>query len=154
MAFETDPPRMLSADDIWACQDIEERDVYVPQWRGSVRIKTFSKRQIDQMNAAARIRDRFGKESLDSVRLEAQLFCAGVIEPHFEPDDYERLKDKSGVAVSTILNAIITANGLSELANAEATKSLVAEPRTANGVPPGARARDDAGGIIATYERV
>ena len=150
MAFETDPPHILTADDIWNAQDIEESTVEVPQWHGSVRIKTFSKRQVDAMNRRATVKDRFGKESVDTEAMEALIFCEGVIEPTFEPEDYDRLRDKSAIAVSTILKAILNASGLSVTAVTDADKSTEPESRAALRVLSGSRAQDDAGGIVAT----
>jgi len=151
VSFQTEPPRYLTAEDIWSCQDIEERDVYVPAWHGTVTIRTFSKRQVDDMVRAATVTDRFGKESLDKERLEAQMFCAGLIRPKIEPEQYDRLKDeKSAAAIAIISNAIIAASGLSELALNEAAKSPAARSIPANGISLGARIGDDAGGAVAT----
>lgn len=151
MAFQTDPPHILSAAEIFAAQDIEERTVPVPQWNGAVRIRTFSKKQADEMRKRATRKDRFGKEYTDNDLLEALLFTEGVIEPEFEVDDYEKLQEKSAVAISVILKAIMDASGLSDLAVSEAQKSAQGQLGTTNGVPSRAGTRDDTGGIVATH---
>ncbi len=150
MSFETDPPHILTADEIWAAQDIEERTVSIPAWGGSVRIRTFSKKQADDMRRRATDKDRFGKETVSSERLEALLFVEGVIEPHFEVDDYARMQDKSAVAVGIVLKAIMDASGLSELAVAEADKSDGTQSNASVRVLPIPRTRDDTGGTLAT----
>jgi hypothetical protein len=150
MAFETDPPHILTADEIWKAQDIEERTVEVPQWGGSVRIRTFSKRQAVNMVKRATVKDRFGKETVDNEIVEALLVTEGVIEPKFDLADYERLSEKSAVAMTTVIKAINDASGLSELAVAEADKSARARPDQTIRVLPGAGAQDDTGGTLAT----
>lgn len=151
MAFSTDPPHILSAAEIFAAQDIEERTVPVPQWGGSVKIRTFSKRQASDMTKRATVKDRHtGKESVDNDRLEALLFSEGIVDPKFTVDDYEQLQDKSAVAISVILRAIMDASGLSEAAVTDATKSAEERSDGQVRVPSGTRTQDDTGGIIAT----
>lgn len=150
MSFETDPPRILSKDDIWAAKDIEERTVEVPQWHGAVRIRTFSKLQADEMRKRATIKDRFGKETVSPENLEALLFCEGVIEPKFDVEEYGEVEKKSAVAVGVILRAIMDASGLSDLAVTEADKSTGQGPDAAIRVLPRTRAKNDAGGTVAS----
>lgn len=150
MAFETDPPRILSKDDIWAAKDIEERTVDVPQWHGSVRIRTFSKLQADQMRKRATLKDMAGRDYVNADNLEALLFCEGVIEPKFDVEEYGRLEEKSAVAIGLILKAIMDASGLSDLAVTEADKSVGKGPDAAIRILPRARAQDDTGGTLAT----
>jgi hypothetical protein len=150
MAFETDPPHILTADEIWKAQDIEERTVDVPEWGGSVRIRSFTKKQTDRMLRSATTRDRFGKDTTDNQKLEALLFVEGVIEPKFDLDDYERVLDKSAVVIARIIKSISEASGLSDLAVAEADKRVRAQPGQTIRVLPGAGAQDDTGGTLAT----
>ncbi len=150
MSFETDPPRMLSKDDIWAAKDIEERTVDVPQWGGAVRIRTFSKIQADQMRKRATLKDRAGKDYVDSDNLEALLFCEGVIDPKFDVEEYGRLEEKSAVAIGLILKAIMDASGLSDLAVSEADKSAGTGPNAQIRILPSAGTKDDTGGTLAT----
>ena len=145
----TSKTRILSADDIWAAKDIEEREVDVPQWGGAVRIKTFSKKQAEAMRKRATVKDRVGNESLDNAMLEALLFTEGVIEPKFALDDYDRVQEKSAVAVGTVLKAIMDASGLSQLAVTEATKSAEAGSNGTVRVSPGAGTEDDSRGAAA-----
>lgn len=151
MAFETDPPKILTVADILAADDIEERTVFVSQWNGSVRIRSFTKKQADDMRKRATRKDRHtGKEDIDNEMLEALLFTEGMIDPKFEVADYERLQEKSAVAISNILKAIMEASGLSDTAITEATKSAPSELNGALRVSPGTRTKDDTGGTLAT----
>jgi hypothetical protein len=151
MSFETEPVRILTKEEIWAADDIVERDVVVPQWGAGagVRIRTFSKKQADEMRKRATTRDRFGKEVVDSEMLEALLFIEGVVAPHFEVSDYERMQQKSAVAVSIVLKAIMDASGLSEFAVAEADKSNGARSNPGIRVLPSVGIEDDARGTPA-----
>jgi hypothetical protein len=148
----------LSADDIWAAKDIEERDVSVPQWPradgspGKVRIRTFSKKQADKMrkDSTGPNPNKPGRPvEVDTDELEARLFTEGVIEPKFAFEDYERLQEKSAVAIGIILKAIMDASGLSDLAVSEADKSNGARPDAALRVLPRKRTKDDASGTTA-----
>lgn len=146
MAQESTPLRILTADDIWAAKDIEERTVEVPQWGGAVRIRTFSKRQFNLLMSKAQHKNaRTGQMDTDNELLEALAFTEGLIEPKFTLEDYERLIDKSAAAMTVITKAILDASGFSEQAVAEAKKSLEPEPNGQIRVSPGARAEDDAG---------
>ena len=151
MAFSTEPPHILSAAEIFAAQDIEERTVDIPQWGGAVRIRTFSKRQASEMTKRATVKDKYtGKESVDNDKLEALLFTEGIIDPEFSVDDYEQLQEKSAVAISVILRAIMDASGLSEAATTEAIKSASEQPDGQVRVSSRAGVRDDTGGTLAT----
>jgi hypothetical protein len=149
----SDHAHILTADEIWAAKDIEERTVDIPQWGGSVRIRTFSKEQADVMRKRATSQDRITKQDVvDNEMLEALLFVEGVIEPHFSLDDYEKIQKKSAVAVSLVLRAIMDASGLSQLAVTEATKSTEVRSESEIRVSPGAGIEDDANGIAQTNE--
>lgn len=122
--MESSPRRMLSADDIWAAKDIEEREIEVPQWGGYVRIKTLTQKQSGDLRRKATRTNMVTKQTeIDNDLLEALLFIEGVIEPKFSMGDYGRLQDKSMAAMSSILKAIMDASGLSEAAVTDATKS-------------------------------
>lgn len=149
----SDPIHILTKEQIWAADDIEERTVPIAQWGGSVRIRTFSKKQADDMRRRATVRDRFGKDNVDSEKLEALLFVEGVVEPHFELDDYEHMQEKSAVAVSLVLRAIMDASGLSELAATEAAKSDAQRSDAPIRVSFGAGTGDDENGTAAKDER-
>lgn len=116
--------KMLTADDIWSAKDIEERTVSIPQWGGTVRIRTFSKKQVSELTKAATHRNRAtGKDEVDNDELEALIFTEGMIEPKFTKEDYVKLCEKAAAPIAIILKAIMDASGLTDLAVSEATKS-------------------------------
>ena len=149
-----DQVHMLTAEEIWAAKDIEERTVDIPQWGGAVRIRTFSKKQADSMRKRATHQDRFTKQDVvDNEMLEALLFVEGVVEPAFTLDDYDRLQEKSAVAVSLVLRAIMDASGLSQLAVSDATKSAENGSEPEVRVSLGQGIEDDASGTPGSDER-
>lgn len=140
-------PRILTAADIWAAPDIEERTVEIPQWNGAVRIRTLSKKQADKMQAEATSTDRYTKQQVvDNEKFVALIFVESLVEPKITIEDYERLREKSAVAVATLQREILAASGLSQLAVSEADKSDGTRPDPPLRVLPGARIEDDEGG--------
>ena len=140
--------RILSADEIYAANDIEERDVEVPQWGQGVgvRIRTLTQRQSAGLRKqATRMNQVTRQQEIDNELLEALLFVEGVIEPKFTMADYGKLQDKSMAAMSLILKEIMAASGLSEDAIREATKSPENGVDHADGVLHSAGTPDDAG---------
>jgi len=144
MSFTTEPLRILTADEIWAAKDIEERTVEVPQWGGAVRIRTLSQKQSAELRKKAMRTNPITKQSeLDNEALEQLLFIEGVIEPKFNMTDYGRISDKSMAAVTTVLKAIMDASGFSSESVNEATKSPVEGSLAAVRVHAGEDAGDD-----------
>jgi len=140
-------PRILTAEDIWGAKDIEERTVEIPQWGGAVRIRTLTKKQADEMQARATSTDRYTKQPVvDNDMLVALLFVESMIEPQLTLEDYERLRERSAVAIALLQREILAASGLSQLAVSEADKSNGTRPDIAIRVLPGARTEDDEGG--------
>jgi len=141
--------RILTAEQIWAASDIEEREVAVPQWGdgAGVVIRTLSQKQASELRKRAMRRNPLnGQQEMDNDLLEALLFVEGVVEPKFTMADYGRLQDKSMAAISTILKAVMDSSGLTEASLKEATKSTETEPDAANGVSASAGTEDDARG--------
>lgn len=152
--MDSDNLKILTAEEIWAAKDIEERTVPVPQWGGAVRIRTLSQKQSAELRRkATRINPATKQSELDSEALEQLLFIEGVVEPKFSITDYGRLGDKSMAAMTTVLKAIMDASGFSAEAVDEATKSPVERSIHAVRVHPGVEAWDDEGGVTDSDER-
>lgn len=142
-----DSERMLTAEDIWSAKDIEERIVSIPQWGGSVRIRTLTKKQADAMQTQATSTDRYTKQPVvDNDMLVALLFVESMVEPKITLEDYDRLRERSAVAVALLQREILAASGLSQLAVSEADKSNGARSDTSIRVLPGSRVEDDESG--------
>jgi hypothetical protein len=144
--MDTDNMKILTADEIWAAKDIEERTVPVPQWGGAVRIRTLSQKQSAELRRKAqRINPATKQSELDNEALEQMLFIEGVIEPKFSITDYGRLSEKSMSAMTTVLRAIMDASGFSSESVSEATKSPTERSLIAVRVHAGEDAGDDEG---------
>lgn len=149
-----DDMKILTAEDIWAAKDIEERTVPVPQWGGAVRIRTLSQKQSAELRRkATRINPATKQSELDNEALEELLFIEGVVEPKFSITDYGRLGDKSMAAMTLVLKAIMDASGFSSESVNEATKSPAERSLIAVRVHPGPEAGDDESGVADTDER-
>lgn len=144
--METTNLRILTAEQIWAAKDIEERVVDVPQWNGAVRIRTLTQKQSgDLRRKATRTNPVTRQSEIDNDLLEALLFTEGVIDPKFTMADYGKLQEKSMAAVSSVLRAVMDASGLSQESVTDATKSVDERSHAALRVLPGARTEDDEG---------
>jgi hypothetical protein len=138
MAFDS---HILTADEILAAPDIEERIVDVPQWGGAVKIRSFSLKQVQDMRKASTgLNPATNRVEVDNEELEARMFTAGMIEPAFTFKQYEQLREKSIGAIQTIMQAIMEISGLTPEAVSDATKSVPIERNGAVRVPVGARA--------------
>ena len=116
--------RILSADEIFAVNDIEERTVPVPQWGGAVVIRSLTQEQAGKLRKKATYKDRVTKQDLiDNDMLEAMLFTESIVQPKFSLDDYEKLQQKSMAVMAMLMREIMSASGLSDESVKEATKS-------------------------------
>jgi hypothetical protein len=137
--------KRLTAADIWAAPDIETRDVFVPQWGGTVTIKTLSKKEISDIQKASQYYDyRTKQQETDQNKAEALTFCTALVDPIILVEDYPKVEAKSAGAVVVIANAITDLLGLTQAAVDEAGKSPAPDADAPLRVLPGARTRHDA----------
>lgn len=113
---------LLTAAQILECSDLEEEVVEVPEWGGSVRVRSFSKALQQQIRKDAKIAGE-----IDSDRLELLLFISGVVEPKFSPDQYEQLRKKNAKALDRVLKVLNRLSGLGEEALEEAKTNFPEE---------------------------
>ena len=147
MAFDTDPPSqaapILTADELWALDDIDEQTVYIPEWNRSVRIRALSLHQTASITKRATKRNpSTGVEDTDRELQAALMVIEGLIEPRLKVEDVPRLKTKSAKALTRIVNAIANL-GPTEDGMADAEKSVSNGPVNGLSVLPGARVEDD-----------
>lgn len=115
--------RILSVEDILSAPDLPEREVEVPEWGGSVRIRGFTKATQQEMRRLAS-----DGGDLNADRLEMLMFIRGVVEPQFAEADYEALQQKSAVVIDRILRAIMALAGLTREAVDDAKRLFPAQP--------------------------
>ena len=116
--------KVLTIEDILSAPDLPEREVYVPEWGGSVRIRGFSKAVQQELRRQA---TGPGGE-LDTDKMELLLFVHGVVEPQFTAEHYEALRQKSAAAIDAVLRAIVEQAGLNREAVDAAKRSFPGKP--------------------------
>lgn len=98
---------ILSVAEIMQVQDITEQEVPVPQWGGSVIVRSISHREMREIKkkiAASTGED--GEVNEDDV--EKYVLLKGMINPTISEEEYEHLLEKSTQAITTILTAILS----------------------------------------------
>jgi hypothetical protein len=134
---------ILSKAQIWEADDIEEREIEVPQWGGSIKVRSLSLEQISSIREHA-VKTVKGKEVLDARLQMAGLLCEGIVEPEYDFAEAQQLMKKSASATSIVVKAIHDLSGLLPEAVDEADKSVDDGLEPALSILPRARARHDA----------
>lgn len=107
MAFDTQPPRMLTASEIWAAEDTPERTVEIPEWNGSVRVRGLTLQQIASVaEKSTRRNPRTNVDEQPRDLLAAYTIIEGMVEPKLELADIARLRARSALAITRIVQAI------------------------------------------------
>jgi hypothetical protein len=101
--------RELSFDDIIGATELDEEKLYIPEWMGTVTIRSMTKREFDEMRREANLRQN---RSRRSDILERAIICAGVVKPVIDHAGYERLLECGAGPMVQILNAIYRKSGL------------------------------------------
>lgn len=95
--------------------DIEERDIDVPEWGGKVRVRAFSKGQMQELRDQSTIAGQ-----VDGDRLEILMLVHGVVRPEgLTPGHYELLRQKS---VGVFNRVAVAINDLCGFGKMEADK--------------------------------
>ena len=107
--------KLLSVEDILHASDIREETVEVPEWGGSVRVRSFTKAQAQSIRERATLqRDTRNAKAgtLDVSHMELLMFIEGVVEPRFSEGHLITLKGKSAVAIERVNKAIARLSGM------------------------------------------
>lgn len=100
----------LSREAILNCKDIEQQEVYVKKWDGSVLVQALSgKKRAAIMDGCMN-----SKGKMDTEKLYPALIVAGCVEPEFDKADAEALNGKNSGALETICKVIMKLSGISE----------------------------------------
>jgi hypothetical protein len=99
----------LTREAILSAPDITEKEVDVPEWGGSVLIRTMTKAQQVKLRREAMV-----DGSLSEDRLEILIFVHGVVEPQFTAEDHDTLKGKSASAMDRVLLEIYRGSGMTK----------------------------------------
>ena len=140
---------ILSIEEIIEAKDVTEKSVEVPQWGGSVVVKSISHRVMRQIRKSlAAESDIESEDDVDEEELEKWIFIKGMVQPTVTEADYERMLEKSTGAMQTILSAILGSSKVGESAIKEAEKNFPAEPVGDVPVQSGGESLDDGGAPV------
>lgn len=111
---------LLNREAILGSQDIVTQDVAVPEWGGSIRVRTMT---VAERNDFAR-----RASSEDKVSVAAWLISVLAVDQAgvtlFKPEDVQELERRNFRAVDRVVQAILEVNGITEKKVEEAGKVL------------------------------
>ena len=107
---------LLSREAILAADDLPTRDVAVPQWGGTVRVRSLTGRERDQFETDVLSARRDGHVSPGNVRARYAAMCIvdGEGKNLFSTADIEALGAKAAAALDTVYQAVLSLNALTE----------------------------------------
>lgn len=118
----------LSASDILAADDIKIVAVEVPQWGGTVFVKTLNGPQREKWEAECRTDGESNKNNTIRPITVAMATCDKDGNLLFTPDQVWELAKKSGVALDILFEKIQEVNGLRDSDIEELEKNLKTAP--------------------------
>jgi hypothetical protein len=125
----------LSREQILAVQDLTIEEVYVPQWGGSVRIRSLTALQRGRLEVSTL--ERKGRDADQNlIMLRARMVALSIVDESgtrvFSERDVESLNDKSASALETVFKAAMRLSGLSKEDVDELTKNSESAPSAAS----------------------
>ena len=113
--------KALNAQEILALDDMKRVEVDVPEWGGSVLVRSLTRREMDEWDASRWVAGPDGKLVWNGENIEARFtaLCAVDDEGNRLFDDAETLGTKNAVAVGRIFAAAQKVNGIGVEAGAK-----------------------------------
>lgn len=99
--------KILSAEEIIEAPDLEERELFIPEWKGSIKLKSLTKAAHAEMRRNAVVGDDFDLDLYD-----IQIFIHGVVEPKFTEDQAQALLEKNAGVIERVNRTIVQISGL------------------------------------------
>lgn len=127
----------VTADDILLLDDLAYATVPVPEWGArltppqpdySVRIRTLTILEVEQLMKDATVSDGHGGERRDMTRYNQALFALGVVAPAFSPAQVKALWVHSSVPIGRIIEALQQLNRTARPADEEVAAATAAFP--------------------------
>ncbi|WP_425401262.1 hypothetical protein [Algiphilus sp.] len=114
----------LTRDQILSAEDLQTETVEVPEWGGSVKVRSMTGAQRDQYDVAM-FRATSDDESAPSLRAMLVSFCAVDEEgnPLFTKEDVKALAGKSSSAIGRVYDAARRVSGMDRHAVESAEKN-------------------------------
>jgi hypothetical protein len=105
--------RMLSADDILNADDVQYRTVHIPEWKGTVRVRTLSAEEVsDYVEAIGGVQKR---DAL-AIMVFRSLVKTDGSQLFTDPEQLVPLKRRSMAAFIRLQEVILEMNGLGKAA--------------------------------------
>lgn len=122
----------LSLDQILSAPDLPEREVEVPEWGGSVKVRSLTKAAQEHLRKSAKSAD-----GVDEEKLQMLLIVHCVVDPPMTEADIESLRKKSAAAINRLGLAIAEVCGFSGDAQKEARQGFFPGSSESEGQPGG-----------------
>jgi hypothetical protein len=128
---------LLSREDILKADDLDTRDVDVPEWGGMVRVRELSGTARDEYDASKLQRQADGSFDVNLANQRAKLAARCIVgddgEPLFNELDIGRLGQKSAAALERVCQVAAELSGLGEQAEDDAGKDSAPPPNDETG---------------------
>lgn len=109
----------LTLDQIREADDIERKELPVPEWGGTIEIKSLTKGEHQECRAKS-----MKKGQVDADLLEINLLVAGVADPTLSKEDAGILQRKNAGVVERIMREILKLSKLDADAVSETDRSF------------------------------
>ena len=146
MNLEEDGVRYLTLEEIEAAPDVQEEDVDVPEWGGTVRVRGFTK----DVEMACREEARDEDGDVDRGKLEMLFLVHGIINPPVTATSVTMLAKKSSSACNRVLRTLMRLNGQDDESNKRREKDFREGPSPAVPLSVVSRSGDDGGESAST----
>lgn len=117
---------LLNKDQILGANDLPYKDIDVPEWGGSVRIRTMTGGERDSFEAEVYEADG-DKIKMNHSDFRAKMLCKCIVGEDgkrlFTDKELSELSKKSAKALNRLFNVAQDLNGMSDRAQEEITKN-------------------------------
>lgn len=125
-------PKLLGRDEILRAEDFKTEDVPVPEWGGTVRVKSLTGDERDGFEAQIRENRRDGSFRSDFAKMRVKLLALTIIGADkrriFSLEDVEKLGKKSAAAIERVWEVASRLSGLSKEDAEELARGLGTGP--------------------------
>ena len=124
--------KTLGRDAILGADDLETEEVEVPEWKGTVRVRSLTGKERDRFEAGT-LGDRAkGNGAMNLVNLRARLVVEACVnekgEQLFEASDVEKVGDKNAAALCRVFDVAKRLAGISDDDVEELAKNSLSGP--------------------------
>lgn len=110
---------LLNRDAILKAQDVATKEVSIPEWGGSIRVRSMTVAERNEF--ARRVASSEEKTSVGAW-LVTMLAVDGDGKSLFKPEDVSELEKRNAKAIDAVVNAILEINRIGDKEVAEAEK--------------------------------